>query len=167
MFRKIFRSSITDPVTAGVECQYVVHIRALGYAGDDKCFWKNRSNRTKVRPGFSIKSREAVPKTEVLEQPRLKLWFAGLLARRLWPENHRAAASNRSLRQPGFESGSIFENLGVFYEITVKAYINHHYAACSGRGGGIFYFAYAGADYADRGGFHEFGGAYRKILHDH
>jgi hypothetical protein len=33
-------------------------------------FWKNRSNRTKVRPGFSPKSKEAVPKTEVLEQPR-------------------------------------------------------------------------------------------------
>jgi hypothetical protein len=27
--------------------------------------------KTKQKPGFSIKSREAVPKTEVLEQPQL------------------------------------------------------------------------------------------------
>jgi hypothetical protein len=31
--------------------------------------WKNRSNRTKVRPGFSPKFKVAVPKAEVLEQP--------------------------------------------------------------------------------------------------
>jgi hypothetical protein len=30
----------------------------------------------KVRPGFSVKSKEAVPKTEVLEQPHLNSIFS-------------------------------------------------------------------------------------------
>jgi hypothetical protein len=43
---------------------------------DEPGAWKNQQNRTKVRPGFSVKFKGIVPKAEVLEPPHLA-WFSG------------------------------------------------------------------------------------------
>jgi hypothetical protein len=60
------KSCTVEPVPKLIDCALTRTVleQALGKAGQN--------------PGFSLKSREAVPKTEVLEQPQLKKKYAPL-----------------------------------------------------------------------------------------